>query len=115
MRLRQAKKIVRNVELYPLMRLAYGSGRVMKAYCICVRHYKLVNNVVPTFENIDSINNIRCIFQGTLSISKIPIFPPYNNVLDIMFDGTLFKHTGISIFPIELLTNSSIDNGEGVK
>lgn len=115
MRLRQAKKIIRNVELYPLMRWVYGSGRIRKAYCICLENYKLVNNGVNPFENVHSINDFRCAFQGTSSFSEIPNFSTYNNAMDIRSNGTLYKHTGTSSFPIELFDKNSIDNGEGVE
>lgn len=46
MRLRQAKKIMRNVRLYPMMHRVYGSGRVGKANKICIRHYARVSPVI---------------------------------------------------------------------
>lgn len=43
MKLRQAKKIMKNVRLYPGMHWLYGSGRVTKANDICIGHYARVD------------------------------------------------------------------------
>lgn len=43
MKLRQAKKIMKNVRLHPLMHWTYGSGRVGKANRIRIHHYGRVN------------------------------------------------------------------------
>ncbi len=50
MRLRLAKKIMKNVRLYPAMHWVYGSGRVTKANSICLKHY------ARTDENIKKWN-----------------------------------------------------------
>jgi len=39
MKLRQARKIMKNIRLNPHMELLYGIGRAMKANAICVHHY----------------------------------------------------------------------------
>lgn len=52
MRLRQAKKIMRNVQRYPAMHWVYGSGRIMKSDAICIRHYARVNNSIKLINTI---------------------------------------------------------------
>lgn len=46
MRLRQVKKIMKNVRLHPLMHWTYGSGRVGKANRIRIHHYGRVNQSI---------------------------------------------------------------------
>lgn len=43
MKLRVAKKIMKNVRLYPGMHWVYGSGRIMKANSICIKNYARVD------------------------------------------------------------------------
>lgn len=43
MKQRVAKKIMKNVRLYPGMHWVYGSGRIEKANSICIRCYARVN------------------------------------------------------------------------
>lgn len=43
MKLRQAKKIMKNIRRNVRMEYLYGLGRSMKANAICVRHYGRVN------------------------------------------------------------------------
>ena len=43
MKLRVARKIMKNVRLFPGMHRVYGSGRVMKANSICIKHYARTN------------------------------------------------------------------------
>lgn len=52
MKLRQAKKIMKNIRRNAHMEHLYGLGRAMKANAICVRHYgrvdkfsKLINQI----------------------------------------------------------------------
>lgn len=46
MRLRQAKKIMKNVRLYKGMLWLYGTSRVDKANRICIHHYSRVNPAI---------------------------------------------------------------------
>lgn len=46
MRLRQARKIMKNIRLNPHMELLYGIGRAMKANAICVHHYARVDKSI---------------------------------------------------------------------
>lgn len=46
MKLRQARKIMKNVCMHPAMHWVYGSGRVDKANVICIHHYARVNPVI---------------------------------------------------------------------
>ena len=43
MKLRQARKIMKNIRLNPRMESLYGIGRVMKANAICIHHYARVD------------------------------------------------------------------------
>lgn len=52
MKLRQARKIMKNIRLNPHMELLYGIGRAMKANAICVHHYALVNKSIKAINTI---------------------------------------------------------------
>ena len=43
MKLRQARKIMKNIRLNPRMESLYGIGRAMKANAICIHHYARVD------------------------------------------------------------------------
>lgn len=46
MKLRQARKIMKNIRSNPRMESLYGIGRAMKANAICVHHYARVDRRV---------------------------------------------------------------------
>ena len=46
MKLRQARKIMKNIRSNPRMKSLYGIGRAMKANAICVHHYARVDRRV---------------------------------------------------------------------
>lgn len=52
MKLRQARKIMKNIRLNPHMELLYGIGRAMKANAICVHHYARVNKSIKAINII---------------------------------------------------------------
>lgn len=49
MKQRVAKKIMKNVRLYPGMHWVYGSGRIMKACSICIRCHARVNKNIKNW------------------------------------------------------------------
>ena len=49
MKIRQAKKIMKNIRLYPGMLGIYGVNRVNKANKTCVRHYARADKRIKTF------------------------------------------------------------------
>ena len=62
MKLRQARKIMKNVCMHPAMHWVYGSGRVDKANVICIHHYARVNPVIKKwniFTEKDPLSDIR--------------------------------------------------------
>lgn len=52
MKLRQVRKIMKNIRLNPHMELLYGIGRAMKANAICVHHYARVNKGIKAINII---------------------------------------------------------------
>ena len=46
MKERQARKIMKNVMLYPYMHYVYGMARVDKANSICIRRYARTNKAI---------------------------------------------------------------------
>lgn len=52
MKLRQERKIMKNVRLNPHMELLYGIGRVMKANAICIHHYARINKSIKAINII---------------------------------------------------------------
>ena len=44
MKLRQARKIMKNIRSNPRIESLYGIGRAMKANAICVHHYARVDS-----------------------------------------------------------------------
>lgn len=52
MKLRQARKIMKNICLNPHMELLYGIGRAMKANAICMHHYARVNKSIKVINII---------------------------------------------------------------
>ncbi|WP_455668232.1 hypothetical protein [Phocaeicola sp.] len=56
MRLRQAKKIMRNVRLNPRMEFLYGIGRAMKANSICIHHYARVDKSIKAINIISDLD-----------------------------------------------------------
>lgn len=72
MKLRQARKIMKNVRMHPVMHWVYGSGRVGKANMICIHHYARVNPVIKKwniFTEKDPLSAIRVLNE----ISQIKI------------------------------------------
>ena len=62
MKLRQARKIMKNVRMYPAMHWVYGSGRVGRANMICIHHNDRVNPVIKKwniFTEKDPLSTIR--------------------------------------------------------
>ena len=53
MRLRQAKKIMKNFQLYPGMLWIYGTGRVDKANNIVLHHYSRVKPGIKAWNILD--------------------------------------------------------------
>lgn len=49
MKIRQAKKIMKNIRLYPDMIWIYGVNKVTKANETCVRHYARTDKRIKTF------------------------------------------------------------------
>lgn len=56
MRLRQARKIMKNIRLNPHMELLYGIGRAMRANAICVHHYARVDKSIKLINIIADSN-----------------------------------------------------------
>ena len=52
MKLRQERKIMKNIRLNPHMELLYGIGRAMKANAICMHHYARVNKSIKVINII---------------------------------------------------------------
>lgn len=52
MKLRQARKIMKNIRLNPHMELLYGIGHAMKANAICMHHYARVNKSIKVINII---------------------------------------------------------------
>jgi hypothetical protein len=52
MKLRQAKKIMKNIRRNARMEYLYGLGRSMKANAICVRHYGRVDKFTKLINQI---------------------------------------------------------------
>lgn len=52
MKLRQARKIMKNIRMNHYMERLYGLGRSMKANAICVRHYGRVDKFTKLINQI---------------------------------------------------------------
>lgn len=52
MKLRQARKVMKNIRLNPHMELLYGIERSMKANAICIHHYARVNKGIKAINII---------------------------------------------------------------
>lgn len=52
MRQRVADKIMNNVRIYPVMHRIYGSGRISKASCICLKRYARLDKRIKLFRAI---------------------------------------------------------------
>lgn len=52
MKLRQARKIMKNIRLNTHMELLYGIERSMKANAICIHHYARVNKGIKAINII---------------------------------------------------------------
>ena len=65
MKLRQARKIMKNIRLNPRMESLYGIGRVMKA--ICIHHYARVDRRI---KDINIIANKDPLLALKLLIAK---------------------------------------------
>lgn len=69
MRLRQAKKIMRNVQKYPAIHWVYGSGRIMKANNRMCRYYSAKDEYFKMLHKLSEINPLAVLF--ILSKNKI--------------------------------------------
>lgn len=69
MKLRQARKIMKEVRIYPGMHWLYGSGRIGKANRICIHHYARVSpfikkwNVLKEKDPLSAIRVLNRIFN----------------------------------------------------
>lgn len=61
MRLRQARKIMKNIRLNPRMESLYGIGCAMKANAICLHHYARVDKTVKILNTISDIDPLLAI------------------------------------------------------
>lgn len=61
MKLRQAKKIMKNVRMYSKMYWVYGSGRVSKANKICIGHYARVDKNIRAWNMLCESNSLAAV------------------------------------------------------
>lgn len=70
MKLRIARKIMKNVRLYPVMHYVYGSGRVMKASSICIKHYARIDENIKKWKMLcdkDPLSAMRVLLTKILN------------------------------------------------
>lgn len=82
MKLRQARKIMKNIRLNPRMESLYGIGRAMKANAICIHHYARVDRrikYINIIANQDPLLALKLIAKDKRTKEKRGLYGGKNN------------------------------------
>lgn len=82
MKLRQARKIMKNIRLNPRMESLYGIGRAMKANAICIHHYARVDRrikYINIIANQDPLLALKLIAKDKRTKEKGGLYGDKNN------------------------------------
>lgn len=82
MKLRQARKIMKNIRLNPRMESLYGIGRAMKANAICIHHYARVDRRIKDINiiaNQDPLLALKLIAKDKRTKEKGELYGGKNN------------------------------------